>query len=141
MSKVVNNIQQLTIRDRNHCRYCRQYYSMALCVLLFEIFVESFLVCICVQGKAAQIFQSTKVKDSGYSVILVLYYLLQEYGINCSDITIERIWSHLDVFAWGHFLGWMFKAVLVRHFGILWAISVMWEFTEVSYLFLLSIEF
>jgi phosphatidylserine synthase 1 len=57
---------------------------------------------------------------------------LQEYGVNCSDITIERIWSHLDVFAWGHFLGWMFKAVLVRHFGILWAISVMWEFTEVS---------
>ena len=52
--------------------------------------------------------------------------------MNCSDITAERIWSHMDVFAWGHFLGWMFKAVLVRHFGILWAISVMWEFTEVS---------
>jgi hypothetical protein len=61
-----------------------------------------------------------------------LNHLLQEYGVNCSDITIERVWSHLDVFAWGHFLGWMFKAVLVRHFGILWAISVMWEFTEVS---------
>lgn len=33
----------------------------------------------------------------------------QEYGVNCSDITIERIWGHIDVFAWGHFLGWMFK--------------------------------
>jgi phosphatidylserine synthase 1 len=69
-------------------------------------------------------------------------YYLQEYGVNCSDISIERIWSHLDVFAWGHFLGWMFKAILVRHFGILWAISVMWEFTEVSRTVLLSsIEF
>lgn len=71
-----------------------------------------------------------------------LNHLLQEYGVNCSDITIERVWSHLDAFAWGHFLGWMFKAILVRHFGILWAISVMWEFTEVSRtLSLPSLEF
>nr|CAD7195248.1 unnamed protein product [Timema douglasi] len=56
----------------------------------------------------------------------------KEYGVNCSDVSLERIWSHVDVFAAGHFLGWMFKAILVRHFGILWAISVMWEFTEVS---------
>nr|CAD7256798.1 unnamed protein product [Timema shepardi] len=54
----------------------------------------------------------------------------KEYGVNCSDVSLERIWSHVDVFAAGHFLGWMFKAILVRHFGILWAISVMWEFTE-----------
>lgn len=66
------------------------------------------------------------------ALIKLSNYFLQEYGVNCSDITIERIWSHMDVFAWGHFLGWMFKAILVRHFGILWAISVMWEFTEVS---------
>ncbi|PNF20070.1 Phosphatidylserine synthase 1 [Cryptotermes secundus] len=62
---------------------------------------------------------------------------LKEYGVNCSDITIERVWSHLDAFAWGHFLGWMFKAILVRHFGILWAISVMWEFTEIAFAHLL----
>ncbi|XP_023720724.1 phosphatidylserine synthase 1 [Cryptotermes secundus] len=61
----------------------------------------------------------------------------KEYGVNCSDITIERVWSHLDAFAWGHFLGWMFKAILVRHFGILWAISVMWEFTEIAFAHLL----
>ncbi|XP_018333934.1 phosphatidylserine synthase 1 [Agrilus planipennis] len=61
----------------------------------------------------------------------------KEYGVNCSDITVERIWSHLDVFALGHFLGWMFKAILFRHAGILWAISCMWEITEIAFAHLL----
>lgn len=61
----------------------------------------------------------------------------REYGVNCSDITIERVWSHVDVFALGHYLGWMFKAILIRHMGILWAISVMWEITEVAFAHLL----
>lgn len=55
----------------------------------------------------------------------------KEYGVNCSDISLEKIYNHLDVFALGHFVGWAFKAVLIRHMGILWAMSVMWEFTEV----------
>lgn len=59
------------------------------------------------------------------------------YGVNCSDITVERIWSHVDVFAVGHFLGWAFKAVLVRHCGILWAMSIMWEVTEIAFAHLL----
>ncbi|GLV45744.1 Phosphatidylserine synthase [Carabus blaptoides fortunei] len=61
----------------------------------------------------------------------------KEYGVNCSDITIERVWNHVDVFAIGHFLGWMFKAVLIRHMGILWAISAMWEVTEIAFAHLL----
>lgn len=56
----------------------------------------------------------------------------KEYGVNCSDISLEKIYNHLDVFALGHFVGWAFKAVLIRHMGILWAMSVMWEFTEVK---------
>lgn len=43
----------------------------------------------------------------------------------------------MDVFAWGHFLGWAFKAILIRHMGILWAISVMWEITEITFAHLL----
>lgn len=61
----------------------------------------------------------------------------KEYGVNCSDVTIERIKGHLDVFAWGHFLGWAFKAILIRHMGILWAISIMWEITEIMFAHLL----
>lgn len=38
-----------------------------------------------------------------------LSYIFQDYGVNCSHVTLERIWSHIDVFAYGHFLGWMFK--------------------------------
>lgn len=61
----------------------------------------------------------------------------KDYGVNCSDVSWERIWSHVDVFAWGHFLGWAFKAVLIRHMGILWAISIMWEITEIAFAHLL----
>lgn len=61
----------------------------------------------------------------------------QEYGANCSDLSFERVWSHVDVFAWGHFLGWAFKAVLIRHLGILWCISIMWEITEMAFAHLL----
>lgn len=53
--------------------------------------------------------------------------------MNCSVITVENLWNHLDVFALAHLLGWAFKALLVRHLGILWAVSVMWEFTEVRF--------
>lgn len=31
----------------------------------------------------------------------------------------------------------MFKGVLIRHMGILWAISVMWELTEIAFAHLL----
>lgn len=61
----------------------------------------------------------------------------KEYAVNCSDITFERVWSHVDVFAVGHYLGWMFKAILIRHMGILWAISFMWEITEIAFAHLL----
>lgn len=61
----------------------------------------------------------------------------KEYGVNCSDVTLERVWNHVDVFALGHYLGWMFKAILIRHNGILWAISCMWEITEIAFAHLL----
>ncbi|KAL5274394.1 PTDSS1 family protein [Megaselia abdita] len=84
-----------------------------------------------------------------YKTIMNIFYWLdpklqnfhinleKEYGANCSDISFERVWSHVDVFAWGHFLGWAFKAVLIRHLGILWCISVMWEITEMAFAHLL----
>lgn len=61
----------------------------------------------------------------------------KEYGVNCSEYTFQRIWSTVDVFAAGHFFGWVFKAVLVRHLGILWAMSIMWELTEMIFAHLL----
>lgn len=63
--------------------------------------------------------------------LLMFFILFKEYGVNCSDISLERVWSHMDVFAASHFFGWIMKALLVRHYGILWTISVMWEITEV----------
>lgn len=61
----------------------------------------------------------------------------KEYAVNCSDVSLERLWSHVDVFAFGHFFGWAMKAMLVRHYGICWTISVTWEITEVAFAHLL----
>ncbi|XP_042907356.1 phosphatidylserine synthase isoform X2 [Parasteatoda tepidariorum] len=61
----------------------------------------------------------------------------KEYGVNCSDITVERVWGHVDVFAFGHLFGWAMKALLVRQYCICWTISIMWEITEVVFSHLL----
>jgi phosphatidylserine synthase 1 len=65
----------------------------------------------------------------------------KEYGVNCWDITFERIWSHLDWFAFGHYWGWGMKALIIRHYGICWSVSIMWELTEVISLTNWSITF
>ncbi|XP_077989838.1 phosphatidylserine synthase 1-like [Glandiceps talaboti] len=60
-----------------------------------------------------------------------------QYAVNCSVVTAERLWSHMDIFAFAHFWGWALKALLVRHYGICWTISVTWEITEVAFAHLL----
>ena len=54
------------------------------------------------------------------------------YAVDCS-FTWENLSSRLDVFILAHLFGWIFKALLVRHTGILWAISIMWECTELFF--------
>ncbi|XP_070493758.1 phosphatidylserine synthase-like [Chironomus tepperi] len=61
----------------------------------------------------------------------------KEYGVNCSIVTVQKIYEHIDCFALAHYLGWMFKGILIRHTGILWCISVMWEITEIQFAHLL----
>jgi phosphatidylserine synthase 1 len=57
----------------------------------------------------------------------------KEYGVNCMDVTAERLWNSLDWFAFGHYWGWGMKALIIRHYGILWSISIMWELTEMVF--------
>lgn len=61
----------------------------------------------------------------------------KEYAVNCSQVTLARLWSHCDVFAFAHFWGWALKALLIRHYGICWTISVTWEVTEMAFAHLL----
>jgi len=56
----------------------------------------------------------------------------KEYGVNC-DITKEALWGALDWFAFGHYWGWGMKALVIRHYGFLWSISIMWELTEMAF--------
>lgn len=62
---------------------------------------------------------------------------IMEYAVNCHVITLERIASHFDVFAFGHFWGWAMKALVVRSYGLCWTISITWEMTELFFMHLL----
>ena len=59
------------------------------------------------------------------------FIFLKEYAINCSEVTVARVWSHCDIFAFAHFFGWAMKALLIRNAGLLWTASITWEVTEV----------
>ena len=54
------------------------------------------------------------------------------YAVDCS-FTAENLYSRFDIFIPSHFIGWLFKALLIRHTGVLWTISVMWECTELFF--------
>ncbi|XP_036193689.1 phosphatidylserine synthase 1 isoform X9 [Myotis myotis] len=62
---------------------------------------------------------------------------IMEYAVNCHVITWERIISHFDIFAFGHFWGWAMKALLIRSYGLCWTISITWELTELFFMHLL----
>lgn len=62
---------------------------------------------------------------------------IMEYAVNCTVITWERMLSHLDIFAFGHFAGWAMKALLIRSYGLCWTISITWELTELFFMHLL----
>ncbi|CAI5690713.1 phosphatidylserine synthase 1 isoform X2 [Oreochromis aureus] len=62
---------------------------------------------------------------------------IMEYAVNCTVITWERILSHFDIFAFGHFGGWAMKALLIRSYGLCWTISITWELTELFFMHLL----
>lgn len=61
----------------------------------------------------------------------------KEYAVDCWNLSLERLLDGIDEFCTAHFLGWVMKALLVRHYGILWTISLMWEFTEMIFSHLL----
>lgn len=57
----------------------------------------------------------------------------KEYAVNCSQITFARFYSHCDIFALAHLLGWIVKAILLRHRVIAWTLSINWEITEICF--------
>lgn len=61
----------------------------------------------------------------------------KEYAVGCNDVTLSKLWQYVDVYAASHFFGCFVKALLVRHMGVLWTISLMWEFTEMAFAHLL----
>ena len=73
----------------------------------------------------------TDLQSAIFLIFEMITFGLQAYGQNCWNVGMDRLYDHLDIFAVGHAVGWGLKALVVRHYGILWSVSIMWEFTEV----------
>ena len=41
----------------------------------------------------------------------------KDYGVDCWDITWDRLYSHLDWFAFGHYWGWGMKVRVLNSDG------------------------
>lgn len=61
--------------------------------------------------------------------------------MNCNSVDLERILGHIDVYMFGHIVGWILKSLLIRHYGLCWVISVTWELTEVLILSLIIVSY
>ncbi len=92
-------------------------YFLFLSLLLFQSYGDIRMLLIWVDKN---LNQSSEAESTDF------------YGVDCS-ITWNNLYSRMDIFIPGHFIGWVFKAILVRHTGVLWTISVMWECTELFF--------
>lgn len=114
---------------RPHPAIWRIFFGFSVLYLLFLVFILFLNLS---QVRTIMYWVDPEVKHAKREVDLV-----EEYAVNCSDITIERLYSSFDVFAFGHFAGWGLKALLVRSYSMCWAISIMWELTELFFMHLL----
>ncbi len=49
------------------------------------------------------------------------------------DWSPDNIWRHLDLFVPAHIIGWAGKALIIRHYLLLWTVSTLWEITEIFF--------
>ena len=72
-------------------------------------------------------------------VIYIFDPSLRGFDIDWSEFTPDcsfkfaNIWSRIDYFIPAHFFGWMYKALIIRNWGIVLACSVTWECTEMFF--------
>ena len=50
----------------------------------------------------------------------------------CWDVTINRILDQ-GMWAFSHYLGFVITAIVMRHYGVCWCISIIWELTELAF--------
>ena len=89
------------------------------------------------------LFLSFILFQSYSDVRLLLHYIDESLNRSTTDsseiyvddcsFTWHNLYRRMDIFIPAHFIGWVVKALLVRHMGLLWLISVTWELTEVFF--------
>ncbi len=56
----------------------------------------------------------------------------KSYAADCT-LSFDAVWSNIDMFVLSHFIGWAFKAVVIRDTPTLWVLSILWEFIEILF--------
>lgn len=59
--------------------------------------------------------------------------MVEAYAEDCDNLSLEILYSSMDIFAFAHFTGWVGKSFLLRSFGMSWMLSVLWELTEIVF--------
>lgn len=68
------------------------------------------------------------LKDSKREIDMV-----EAYAEDCSNLSMDKLYMSMDIFAFAHFSGWVGKAFLLRSYGMSWMISILWECTEIAF--------
>ena len=85
------------------------------------------------------VFQSYKsIRDILIYFDPKLKFAEPDLEVYAEDCSLGEIWKRIDIFVVAHFFGWAFKAIMLRHAGLSWLLSVMWEFTEIAFSHLLQ---
>lgn len=76
-------------------------------------------------------FISRSTHHISYTPLDTVCYVNEQWAPCSSRWT--NVKESLDIFILGHFFGWWCKAILFRHAGISWAVSVGFELVELSF--------
>eukprot|EP00112_Aurelia_sp_Birch-Aquarium-sp1_P001846 Seg120.6 transcript_id=Seg120.6/GoldUCD/mRNA.D3Y31 product="Phosphatidylserine synthase 1" protein_id=Seg120.6/GoldUCD/D3Y31 len=113
--------------------FVRPHPAVWRLVLGFGIMYLLFLTFVLFQSyqdvREMMIFLDPSLKNSGPDT--------EVYANDC-ELRWELIWHRTDTFVIAHFIGWVVKAIMIRHAGILWLLSIMWEVTEIAFSHLLE---
>merc|ERR1739838_662276 len=114
---------------RPHPAIWRVVFGISVMYFLFMVFLAFLNM---QQVRMVLEWLDPSVKDAKREVDMV-----ESYAVNCSDITFERLYASLDIFAFAHFSGWAMKACMLRSYSMCWSLSILWEMTELFFMHLL----
>ncbi|KAF0991896.1 hypothetical protein HZS_3125, partial [Henneguya salminicola] len=123
------------------------FYSPHRFIALFVAFIWILLLLFISRGSTELNYNMSIGFISVCGVFIIISSLLYPNGpfirphpINYAEdcrFTWETIKPQIDIFCFCHFWGWLCKSIVIRHSGISWYQSIMWELSELFFQHLL----